>query len=98
MTLEARGVEIAVPGDLPSQPTDAALASGLDQQSEGFLDNGSLRSSTAAAHCLTHQAIVDVDIGSHLRSMCKIHTFMCIEQDAKSNDLDKSKGSIGEKR
>lgn len=84
LTLETRGVEIAVPRDLPSQATETALPPGLDQQAEGFLDHGSFRSGTAAAHRLAHQAIVDIDVGSHLQPMCKIHTLLCIEQDAVS--------------
>jgi hypothetical protein len=83
LTLETRGVEIAGPGDLPSQATETGLPPGLDQEAERFLDNGSFRSGTAAAHRLAHQAIVDVNVRSHLQPMCKIHTFLCIEQRAR---------------
>jgi hypothetical protein len=66
LTLEARGVEIAVPGDLPSQTTKTALPPGLYQEAERFLDNCPFRSGTAAVHCLAHQAVVDINVGSHL--------------------------------
>jgi hypothetical protein len=60
-------VEIALPRHLAPQPANGGLASRLNQQAQGFLDDGTLRSRAAAAHGLSHQAIVDVDVGPHRR-------------------------------
>ena len=66
LTLETRAIEIAIPGDLPSQAAETALPLGLDQQAERFLHNGPFRSGAAAAHCLAHQTVVDINVGPHL--------------------------------
>ena len=62
---ETGGLKVAAPRNLASQSTDAGLAPGLNQQTQGFLHHGSFCPAAAAAHRLTHQSIVDVDVRSH---------------------------------
>jgi hypothetical protein len=63
----ARRVEIAVPGHFASQAADAVLTARPNQQPQSFFHSGALGSLSATAHGLTHQSIVDVNVGSYQR-------------------------------
>jgi hypothetical protein len=76
---KTRPVEIAVPIDPSSQTTDRALSPGPDQQTQRLVDHCPFGSSAAAAHSLSHQPVINVDVGSH-GCMCKIHTCLCMRQ------------------
>jgi hypothetical protein len=56
---------MTLPCDLPSQATDARLASRTNQQAQAFFHDGALRPRAAATHRLTHQVIVNVYVCPH---------------------------------
>src|SRR5437773_1044426 len=70
----ARRVEIALPPHLASQAADALLTASPNQQPQSFFHGGALGSRSATVHGLTHQSVVDVNVGSHQSAshlMCK---------------------------
>jgi hypothetical protein len=62
---EPRRIQITLLRHLSSKTADTALAPGPDQQAQSLFDNGALRPPAAAAHRLTHQGVVDINIRSH---------------------------------
>jgi hypothetical protein len=72
-----RSLEITVPGHLATEPTDAALASRLDQQPQTFLDRGALGSRATAPHHLPHQAVIDIDVRPHT-ARCVRFAELCV--------------------
>jgi hypothetical protein len=57
--------KVAVPSNFPTQPPNACLPTGLNQEAQSLFDGRPLRHGPAAAHCLAHQAIIDLNVGSH---------------------------------
>jgi hypothetical protein len=58
-------VEITFPRHFTAQAANALLSFGLDQQPQRFLHNRTFRWCPAAAHRLTHQPVIDINVGSH---------------------------------
>jgi hypothetical protein len=77
---ETRLAKISVPTDLASKPANGGLRPSLNQQAQSFLDRSALCPRSAAPHCLPHQAVVDIDVGTHPfhLPMCKDIIFLCI--------------------
>jgi len=79
----SRRLEISVPGHSPSQATNALLTTSLNQQSQTLLHSRALGACSTAAHRLSHQAIVDIDVRPHdSLLMCNIERFVCISQSS----------------
>jgi hypothetical protein len=64
----SRYLEIAFPGNLPSQATNARLTARPNQQAQSLFDSRALGAGAAAPHRLPHQAIIDFDVRPHERS------------------------------
>jgi hypothetical protein len=62
---ETRLVEISSPMDLATQPPNGGLRPSLNQKAQSFLDCGAFCARATAPHGLSHQAIIDIDVGTH---------------------------------
>jgi hypothetical protein len=73
-----------MPADLSSERANPSLCPGLNEQAQSSFHGGPLGPRPAAAHGLAHQAVVNVDAGSHflksILSMCKYPTLLCMRQ------------------
>jgi hypothetical protein len=74
-------VKISVPTDLAAKPPNAGLRPSLNQKAQSFLDCSPFCPRSAAPHCLPHQAVIDIYIGTHPfhLPMCKDIIFLCID-------------------
>jgi hypothetical protein len=59
-------MQIAVPLDLAAKAADGSLRARLNEQPQAGLDRCPLRPCHSAAHGLAHQAIIDLNVRSHL--------------------------------
>jgi hypothetical protein len=64
-TSQPRGLEIAFPRHLPSQPTHVLLTASLNQQAQSFFDSRAFGACAAAPHGLAHQPIINIDVRPH---------------------------------
>jgi hypothetical protein len=58
-------VQVSIPTDLASKAPNASLRPSLNQQAQSFLDCGPFCPCSTAPHCLSHQAVIDIDVGTH---------------------------------
>jgi hypothetical protein len=63
--IAAHRVQVTVPGKLAERGLELFLLLEAQQETERFLDHGTLGAQTGRGQGLAHQLIVDVDIGAH---------------------------------
>jgi hypothetical protein len=63
---ESTRVQVALPPNRAAQAPNSDLTVGSHQQPQGPLDGGSFRAFPACSHSLAHQALVDVDVRTHV--------------------------------
>ena len=74
-------MKISVPTDLAAKPPNAGLRPSLNQKAQSLLDRSPFCPKSAGPHCLPHQAVIDIYIGTHPfhLPMCKDIIFLCID-------------------